>query len=60
MTKIVLNCKLIVKQAVNKQYCDKVPLIVICIDSITTNSAHTVNNVILLYRGLSTACQLNF
>ena len=31
-----------VKQAVNKQNSDKVPLIVICIDNLTTNSVDTV------------------
>ena len=42
MIQVVLNVKLKVKQAVNKQNCDKVPLIVICIDSIIANGAHTV------------------
>ena len=42
MTKIVLNCKLTVKEAVNKHICDKVPLIVICIDSVTSKTIHTV------------------
>ena len=32
MTKIVLNCKLKEKQAPDKQDCDKVPLMVVCID----------------------------
>ena len=42
MTMIVLGCKLKVKQALDKQDCDKVPLIVICIDSLTANVVHTV------------------
>ena len=42
MTKIVLNCKLNIKQAINKQDCDKVTLIVICIDSLTAKGVHTV------------------
>ena len=42
MIKIVLYCKLKVKQALNKHDCDKVPLIVICIDNLTAKSAHTV------------------
>ena len=42
MTKIVLNCRLKVKKALDKQDCDKVPLIVICIDTLTTKGVHTV------------------
>ena len=42
MFKIVLSCKVIFKQAVNKQNCDKVPLTVICIDTLTAKGAHTV------------------
>ena len=42
MTMIVLNCKLKVKQVLHKQDCDKVPLIVIFIDSLTTNGIHIV------------------
>ena len=42
MTKIVLNCKIKVKQTLDKQDCDKVPLIVICIDSLTAYGVHTV------------------
>ena len=42
MTKIVLNCKLKVKQAINNQDCDKVPLFVICIDTLAAKGVHTV------------------
>ena len=42
MTKIVLNCKLKVKQALDKQDFDKVPFIVTSITSLTTNGVHTV------------------
>ena len=42
MTNIVLNCKLQVKQALNKQDCDKVPLIMICIDGLTSNGVHLI------------------
>ena len=42
MTKIVSNCNFKVKQALDKQDFDKVPLILICIDSLTTNGVHTV------------------
>ena len=42
MIKIVLNCKLIVKQALDKHDCDKVPLIVICIDSLITKFTHSL------------------
>ena len=40
-----MNCKLKVKQAINKQDCDKVPLIMICIDSLTAKLAHSVYNI---------------
>ena len=42
MFKIVLNCKLTVKQAVNKQNCDKVSLIVMYIDTLTAKGVYTV------------------
>ena len=41
MTKIVLNCKLKVKQGIDKQDYYKVPLIVICIDSLAIKGVHT-------------------
>ena len=56
MNKIVLNCKLKVKQALDKQDCDKVPLIVICIDSLMARVYIMYNDVVLLYIVQSTAC----
>ena len=44
----MIKCIEIVKQAVNKQECDKVPSIVICIQTLTAKSLCTVNNVIIL------------
>ena len=41
MFKIVLNCQLIVKQAVNKQNCDQVALIMIHIDTLTAKGVYT-------------------
>ena len=42
MTKILLNCKLKVKQAIDKHDCDKVSLILICIDSLAVKGVHTI------------------
>ena len=41
-TKDALKYKLKVTQAVDKQNCDKVPLIMICIDSLTAKVVHAV------------------
>ena len=49
------------KQVVNKQQCDKVPSIVICIYTLTAKSLTTVNNVSILYNIIKHIFfQLNF
>ena len=48
--KIVLNSKVTVKQAYSMQYCGRVPLIVIGIDSLTTNNVHCCQIPYILLR----------